>query len=984
MTPSRWARVKSIFLRARDASAPERVLQDASSSTAREAGRLLAFAEGGSQTGIQLPDSSEMGGAAFTARPFFEAGAGVAGRFQIVKLLGRGGMGEVYEALDTVKKQAVALKVLRPDNPGVDPEMSERLLRKEVSLAQRVSHRNICRINDPYRHELAGGGTILLLSMELLRGRTLAEFCGARGRLVPEEALPLARQIAAGIDAAHAADIVHRDLKPSNVMLVEEPSGTRVVITDFGLARSQSDGQSASTFTQGVAGTLRYMAPEQLEGRADGRSDLYTFCLLLFELVTGEQPFTGATDMSLALSRLKMPPRDPGEFVPGLSLAWRRTLLRGLDRNPSHRFTSGREIVASLESRTRAWLVLPQIVLTQTLRRLPWLRWALPVLLLALGSVSVYLTRPPPAAFPPFSRLLFAGLEHAASGDRALLGAGISLSSAIGQSPHLAVSRPDDLAGTLQRMGKRPAGPLDRESLRQLALRTGQGAVLTGSISKGRGYALRLRMEALAGDPRYAGAVSARDFEARDEKELFSAIASASQWVRKLSGEGVRDLNEQAARPEDLSTGSWQALNLLQQAHDRRNANDAQGALVFAREALDIDPEFAAAESLRGDVLTQLGQYRTGFAAHRRAVELARRRNITGRERYQIEAILDEDIGDYDSLPVVCKAWIAHFPNDSLPHLYLATVFRIRGDPQSAVAQLQMAGQLDPSAYTVYPHLAECYLGIGRPEQARQCAITLRQLGEPDWAREVEGQILLWQRQFDQALAKIRPLLERKDDVFSSVAPVYVANALADTGRLLEAESVLAEAAHADSERGLSSRRAERQVSIAYLRYLQDDERGARLALTAFVADLDNPESLSLAGALLARTGDLTAARRVLTLLGRWPDVPVADVARARLRAEIALARHLPAAANLAEVAAPHSDSPLEMDFLLHAAKMLGRVEEVDLVRRRIANMPQMLIGWGDWRVPGLFWSASCVPPGPAQASGRARRCPGAVNATLK
>jgi tetratricopeptide (TPR) repeat protein len=168
----------------------------------------------------------------------------------------------------------------------------------------------------------------------------------------------------------------------------------------------------------------------------------------------------------------------------------------------------------------------------------------------------------------------------------------------------------------------------------------------------------------------------------------------------------------------------------------KTNANDAQGALVFTQEALQIDPDFAAAESLRGDVLTQVGQYREGFAAHHHAVDLAKRRNITGRERYQIESIFDADIGDYDAVPEVCKAWIAHFPNDSLPHLYLAHVFEDRGDFPSAVVQLQMARQLDPSDYNVYPHLAECYLGVGRPEQARQCAVTLRQLtcGGPDGA----------------------------------------------------------------------------------------------------------------------------------------------------------------------------------------------------------------------------------------------------------
>src|SRR5580658_593456 len=974
MTPSRWARVKSIFLRARDASAPNRVLQAASSSTAREAKRLLAFAEAGSQTGIQLPSSCESGANVFTAKPFFEAGASVAGRFEIVKLLGRGGMGEVYEALDTVKKQAVALKVLRLD-PGLDPERSERLLRKEVSLAQRISHRNICRINDPYRHQLAGGGAILLLSMELLRGRTLAEDCAARGRWGSKEALPLARQIAAGIDAAHASGVVHRDLKPSNVMLVDEPSGTRVVITDFGLARSQSGGQSAPTVSQGIAGTLRYMAPEQLEGRADERSDLYTFCLLLFELVTGEQPFMGATDMSMALSRLKTPPRDPAELAPGLPLSWRNTLLRGLDRDPARRFASGREIVAGLESTTRTWVAAPRFFLTQVLRRRPWLVWALLLLLLAIGLAGAYLTRPGPAPIPPFSKLLFGGLEHVASSDQALLGAAFSLSSAIGQSPHLSVSRPSDLAATLQRMGQRPDGPLDRQSLRQLALRTGQGALLTGSISKDRDYTLHLSVEALSGDPKYTGAVSALDFKARNAKELFDAIASASRWVRKLSGEGARDLNEQAARPEDLSTSSWKALNLLQQAHDRRNANDAQGALVFAQEALQIDPEFAAAESLRGDVLVQLGQYKEGFAAHRHAVELAKRRNITGRERYQIETIFDNDIGDHEAVPEVCKAWIAHFPSDYLPHFYLADAYWKAGDLLSAVGQLETARQLNPANYTVYPHLAECYLGLGQPEQARQSAATLRQLGEPDWALEVEGQVLLSERRFDDAVAKIRPLLQRKDDVFSAVAPVYVANALADAGRLAEAEKALADAATAESLLGFRSRRAARQVSIAYLRYLRNDRDGARAALLPFLKELDTPESLGLAGAVLARTGDPVAALFVLNLLDQWPSVPAADATRSRLRAEIALARRLPGAARLVQAVDSHSHSPVVLDFLLNSARALHRTKEVDLLSRRIAAEPSALIAWEDWRVTGLLWNASCGPAG---------RCAGAKEGSSK
>src|ERR1700722_2217917 len=173
MTPSRWARIKSIFLRAQDGQRSSIVFRGVANTTADEVKRLLAFAGSGSQSHLTVANSFESG-EAVAAQPLLEAGADGSDRFTVIRLVGCGGMGEVYEAEDRVKKSPVALKVLRP-NSQLDPHIAERLLRKEVALSQRISHRNVCRIHDPYRHQCADSSTVLLLSMEFLSGTTLGD-----------------------------------------------------------------------------------------------------------------------------------------------------------------------------------------------------------------------------------------------------------------------------------------------------------------------------------------------------------------------------------------------------------------------------------------------------------------------------------------------------------------------------------------------------------------------------------------------------------------------------------------------------------------------------------------------------------------------------------------------------------------------------------------------------------------------------------------
>src|SRR2546421_7739345 len=212
--------------------------------------------------------------------PAFAEGELAGGRWRIVRLLGAGGMGEVYEAEDTELHEHVALKAL-PSRLAGDAEAIARL-RREVQLARKVTHKNVCRIFDLGLHERDGHATAFL-TMELLSGETLAARLAGAGPLTPDQALPLLAQMAAALDEAHAAGVLHRDLKSANVLLV---SGERAMLMDFGIARRR--GSETGT----IYGSPDYMAPEQLAGfEVTAAADIYALGVVAYEMVTGKVPF---------------------------------------------------------------------------------------------------------------------------------------------------------------------------------------------------------------------------------------------------------------------------------------------------------------------------------------------------------------------------------------------------------------------------------------------------------------------------------------------------------------------------------------------------------------------------------------------------------------------------------------------------------------------------------------------------------------------
>src|SRR5688572_27069013 len=280
------------------------------------------------------------------------------GSYEIVSLLGAGGMGEVYRARDPRLKREVALKVL-PDVAAADADRRERFTREALAVAA-LNHPHIVTI-----HSVEDAGTAVFLTMELVEGRSLAE-------ALPPTGLPIERVLTIGIavadatSAAHQKGITHRDLKPGNIMLGEGEQAGRIKVLDFGLAKivdaqlgasgvsmlqTEAPAHTAPITAEGrILGTVAYMSPEQAEGRTiDGRSDLFSLGVVLYEMATGQRPFTGDTNLSILSSILKDTPKSVTDINPAVPPELGRIIRRALAKDPERRYQTAKDLRNDLE-----------------------------------------------------------------------------------------------------------------------------------------------------------------------------------------------------------------------------------------------------------------------------------------------------------------------------------------------------------------------------------------------------------------------------------------------------------------------------------------------------------------------------------------------------------------------------------------------------------------------------------------------------------
>ena len=552
------------------------------------------------------------------------------GRYRIIKLLGSGGMGQVYHAWDEELGEAVALKVIRSE--FATSADADARFKRELSVARQVTHTNVVRI-----HDLGLVDGVRYISMAFIDGLDLATMLGG-GRLPQDVLLSIARQLCAGLAAAHQAGVVHRDLKPANVMV--DRSG-HVFLMDFGLARSME----VTQFTQAgtIMGTVEYMSPEQAIGEpADRRSDIYTLGLILFEMFTGERPFTGETPMSRLAARLHKPAPDLRISHPDVPPYVARIVQRCLERDPALRYQAVEDIITDLDAHAAARR--PHRIVPARLTR----RHAAVLVLLFVLALGSYLavgrwrstastsSSGAAAAAAPAVSLAIVPFQNA-SGDPSLDWLGPSLvemlGTGIGQSSAVHTVSFGHLQQVLGDLRITADAPLDAATLRRVAEFTSADTVVSGRYVKAGD---QVRIDATVQDFK-KGRVAALAPVAVPAKDVMHAVddlARSIQQALAVSPDVVKELRASAFKPSSVSAEAIRSYS--DGLRLARQGSYAEAEKRF-EDSTKRDPTFALGYSQLGLALGRLGRDDEAERASRRAVALSD--TLPQRERYVILAI---------------------------------------------------------------------------------------------------------------------------------------------------------------------------------------------------------------------------------------------------------------------------------------------------------------------------------------------------------
>jgi eukaryotic-like serine/threonine-protein kinase len=672
----------------------------------------------------------------------FGPGQSFADRYTIVERIGDGGMGEVYKAIDRRRQgRTVALKLVRA---GL-AQHGDALLRfrRELDLAQKVSHANVCRL-----HDLGEVGGQLYISMEHVDGQTLDDLIRTMGHLSPQQTASLGRQICAGLGAVHDQGIVHRDLKPSNVMV--DRAGHAIVM-DFGMAYHPE----AEKLTRAgmVVGTLAYVAPEQARGSGtDTRSDVYALGLLLYEMLTGRRPPGDGAPLPLALRDANDACPPPSHFAPEVHPALDAVVMRCLARDPAARFDSVREVAAELArvadslATTLAPLLASRfaagtLVSRSRSRRLRILSALLVVVL--VGAWLYQMARPP--AGPPVSIALLP-LSYTGPPEHSNLAelVPLFLSDALRARKGSQVS-PFSSSRTFS--PKEEAASVGRQLNVSFVV---QGEVsVSGQETR---TLLRLRGTSAAEGP-------SRDFASPTDDPLAVAEAMAD-WITATAGLGAPTVTPATANRRKAMEPYLRGRTYLEGWDVERNYARAEEAF---RRAMELDPSFAEAHA--GLALALVNDYQE---------------TLTPDRVPQAAAAAEQAVRLAPDLPE--------------PRLALGVVELARGQSAEAAATLQKAADLATANDAVARLIGQAYADNGRKAEAERFlrrAIALR----PDYweNHNALGRFLASQGRYEEAKAPFREVIRlrpQSDTGYTNLAGMHLYRGERDLAEPLLKESL--------------------------------------------------------------------------------------------------------------------------------------------------------------------------------------------------
>lgn len=724
-----------------------------------------------------------------TPKQELTTGSTFAGRYQIIEELGQGGMGRVYKALDTKIDEKIALKLIKPEI-SADKKTIERF-RNELKYARKIAHRNVCKMYD-----LGEEKDIHYITMEYVSGGDLKSFIKRSGQLTIGKATAITKQICEGLSEAHKLELVHRDLKPNNIMIDKDGN---VRIMDFGIARSL---KSKSITGQGVMiGTPEYMSPEQVEGKEiDQRSDIYSLGIILYEMVTGELPFSGDSAFSIGIKQKSESPPDPKQFNPHITEDLSQIILKCLAKDKEQRYQTGAEICTELSrveeglpttqktSIGKKSLTSKEITVQLSLKKL---------LVPAIVFVALILTGiilwnlllkkeilPIDPDNPSLAVLYFENSTGDNNFDHWRRGLSSLLIADLQQSKYLNILSSDRLFSIAKELDLLEATGYTSEDLKKVAARGRASHILLGILTKaGTNFRINITLQQ-AGSGKIIGTDTV---EGTGEESFHAMVDKLTKKVKSKfnipSAQLKSDLDREV---EQITTASSEAFKLYVEGRKLAMNEEYGQSIAVMEKALEIDPEFAMAYRSIAMSNNNLGLLQQRQEYLEKAMQFSDR--LSDRERLTIK-------GDYNSAQestfqkaiTAFREVLALYPNDTTVNHNLGNLFSFMEDREKTIVHYQTAINNKTAFLPTYTQLAELYCAEDKYLKADRALRTYLEL-YPDHAsiRRNMGFISFCKGNYDLALNELDKAIVLQPDNYENIA--YRAMFLHSKGELKKSE----------------------------------------------------------------------------------------------------------------------------------------------------------------------------------------------------
>jgi tetratricopeptide (TPR) repeat protein len=759
-------------------------------------------------------------------------GSIVGDRYEILRLLGEGGMGNVYRARDRELDRVVALKVVRPDLAD-DAEIL-KMFKQELILARQVTHQNVIRIFD-----LGLAQRLRFITMQYVDGEDLKEYVMEHGKLPPKTAANIMMQVFQGLEAAHKEKVVHRDLKPQNIMI---DKGGRALVMDFGLAHPAD-----TTGTAGkLLGTPAYMSPEQARREeVDERSDLFSAGIIFFELLTGKTPFEGQTLDEILEKRINTIAPAPIEIDRTIPPKLNEIVVKCLARDRDKRYQTAAEIVYDLQ----VWLgiVVP-----------PSLMWkrisiaAVAILFLAMAAgIIIYLRRPVPPPKPV--TMLVADFENR-TGEAILNG---TVEDAFIRAMEGASFINSFNRGQARREAARQGGgKLNEDGARLVALRDGLNVVISGNITK-TPSAYSVSVKAI--DPSGKTTAQAQVNEPTKEK-LLASIPKLATPIRKALGERSSGPRQPENESNTFTAASLEAAHLYTVGAEAALAAKYDVAIQNYQKALALDPNLARAYSGMGVIYRNRGDLDKAEELLKTALS---KPGLSEREKFRIRGANYITNGSYEKAVDEYKSLLDQFPADNAGHANIAIAYLYLRNLRDSVEEARKAIEIYPKNAIQRSNLALFQLYAGSFDAASKEADKVIELN-PKFEQAYVVKALA-------ALASDKP--EAAAGFYEQAGKAsarglsYRAKGLADIaiyeGRNADAVALLQTGIKADLDAGETQLAAEKGVELGYALTALGQGAQAIAAAMQALKNTRNSETQFLAARVLVDAGDDAAASEV-------------------------------------------------------------------------------------------------------------------------